>query len=440
MAISVVSRLSGVDSTGATGNVALAYTSNTAGNTLIAKITSLATLTSSLTINDTNTNTWTLVLDYPTGGDAHQRVWAAYNCKVSAGANTVTIQDGNNSSAAAIYEVSGLASSQAFDKSATGVNAASTTPSSGATAVTTNNNELVLVMMHDDGSTTGTVSLGTGYSNLLVPTPTNGLVTGFEEKIISSAAAQTGAFNNTASNGTAVVTTVTFSDTLIVALPTVTTQSASSIAKTTATANGNVTNTGGATNDHQGVVYDTVTHTLPGNVVPGSSGYASSVDSSGSFSAGAFTESLTGLTKNTTYFYRAYTHNSVGYSYGSEVSFALVTSVPLVDALSDTNIGFTDNITTFADDKLLLEDGVSYLLLEDGSSRLVLNYNYPQSDSVSFNIPSGAGLANSTVYYWRVRQKLVNGSYGPWSEIRSFTTVSGGGMVTNSNFFQFMRH
>lgn len=104
-------------------------------------------------------------------------------------------------------------------------------------------------------------------------------------------------------------------------LPTVTTQAASSIKDTTATANGNITDTGGDTNDKQGFVYDTATHGLPGDVAPGSSGYASFTENTGSFGTGAFTVSLTSLSGGTTYFGRAYTHNSAGYSYGGEVSF-----------------------------------------------------------------------------------------------------------------------
>jgi hypothetical protein len=110
---------------------------------------------------------------------------------------------------------------------------------------------------------------------------------------------------------------------VVVVAPTVTTQAVSSIATTTATGNGNITATGGANADTRGIVYSTATQTLPGNVAPGSSGYSGLVnETGGSFSTGAYTESLTGLTGNTTYYARAYAHNSAGYSYGAEVSFS----------------------------------------------------------------------------------------------------------------------
>lgn len=103
--------------------------------------------------------------------------------------------------------------------------------------------------------------------------------------------------------------------------PTVTTQAASSIAEETATGNGNITAIGGATPDERGIVYSTSTHGAPGNVAPGSSGYESVSNETGSFSTGAFTRSLTSLAPNTTYFARAYAHNAGGYTYGAEVSF-----------------------------------------------------------------------------------------------------------------------
>lgn len=105
------------------------------------------------------------------------------------------------------------------------------------------------------------------------------------------------------------------------AVLTVTTQAASSVLSTTATANGNITDIGQATPDKRGTVYDTVSRANPGNVAAAASGYASNVEASGSFSAGAFTSSLTSLTASTVYYARAYAHNSDGYIYGDEIMF-----------------------------------------------------------------------------------------------------------------------
>lgn len=59
----------------------------------------------------------------------------------------------------------------------------------------------------------------------------------------------------------------------------------------------------------------------PGNVAPGSSGYDSYAEDSGSYGTGAFTKDISGLDADTIYYMRAYAHNSQGYAYGDEVSF-----------------------------------------------------------------------------------------------------------------------
>lgn len=118
-----------------------------------------------------------------------------------------------------------------------------------------------------------------------------------------------------------------------VSLPTVTTQAVTGIAEETATGNGNITNTGGENNDKRGFVYDTSSQSLPGDVAPGSSGYGSFVEDSGSYGTGAFTKTLTDLFAGQTYYVRAYSHNSEGYSYGGEVNFE---TDPFTQELTET--------------------------------------------------------------------------------------------------------
>jgi hypothetical protein len=118
-------------------------------------------------------------------------------------------------------------------------------------------------------------------------------------------------------------------------LPTVTTQSATgNTSGTSATLNGDVTSIGLATVTLEGFVYDTSSHSLPGNVAPGSSGYASNVSTSGSFGVGTFSNGISGLTIGTTYWYRSVAQNSVGYSYGNEVSFTTPSIFLVQEALA----------------------------------------------------------------------------------------------------------
>ena len=92
--------------------------------------------------------------------------------------------------------------------------------------------------------------------------------------------------------------------------PTVTTQAVSSIAETTATGNGNVTADGGATITERGTCIGTSANPTTAGTKFTAAG-----------TTGAFTTAMTGLTGSTLYHVRAYAINSVGTSYGSDVTF-----------------------------------------------------------------------------------------------------------------------
>jgi len=114
-------------------------------------------------------------------------------------------------------------------------------------------------------------------------------------------------------------------------LPTVTTQAATDIGMTTATGNGNITDTGGENCDHRGIVYGKTSKGDPGNTAPDATEYDNHEDEADGFGTGAFTRSLTSLDMGTTYYARAYAHNSEGYSYGAEVEFDTLAPTPVTD-------------------------------------------------------------------------------------------------------------
>ena len=94
-------------------------------------------------------------------------------------------------------------------------------------------------------------------------------------------------------------------------LATVTTHMVSDITVTTAISGGNVTTTGGAEVTARGICWSTSPNpTINDN-------HTSDGDGTGSFIS-----NITGLTVNTTYYVRAYAVNSVGVSYGNELSFS----------------------------------------------------------------------------------------------------------------------
>jgi len=92
--------------------------------------------------------------------------------------------------------------------------------------------------------------------------------------------------------------------------PTVTTTAISNIDKTTATGGGNVTADGGASVTARGICWSTSQNpTISGSHTTDGTG------------TGSFTSTMTGLEANSNYYVRAYATNSVGTTYGEEVSF-----------------------------------------------------------------------------------------------------------------------
>jgi Protein of unknown function (DUF1566) len=115
---------------------------------------------------------------------------------------------------------------------------------------------------------------------------------------------------STNSVGTAYGNEVTFTTLLNPILPTVTTTAVTNISPTTATSGGNVTSDGGATVIFRGVCWSTSPNPTMAN--------SYTTDGSGT---GVFESNLTGLTFNILYYARAYAVNSVGTSYGNQMSF-----------------------------------------------------------------------------------------------------------------------
>ena len=110
-------------------------------------------------------------------------------------------------------------------------------------------------------------------------------------------------------------------------LPEVTTGSVSSITINSASGGGNVTSDGGAPVTSRGVCWSI-------NVNP-TVADTKTTDGSGT---GSFSSSLTGLTPCTTYHVRAYAVNTVGTSYGSEVTFTTAAVLPSVTTTTVTLI------------------------------------------------------------------------------------------------------
>lgn len=119
----------------------------------------------------------------------------------------------------------------------------------------------------------------------------------------------------TNSAGTAYGSQESFTTTVNIMVPTVTTAAITGIGPNTATGGGNVTASGGATVTARGVCWSTSQNPTLGD--------AFTSDGSGT---GLFISNITGLNPSTTYYVKAYATNSQGTSYGNQESFTTTSS------------------------------------------------------------------------------------------------------------------
>ncbi len=113
---------------------------------------------------------------------------------------------------------------------------------------------------------------------------------------------------------------------------TVTTQTVTTIATSTATGNGDITNLGVPNPTAHGVCWNTGGSPTTGD---------SYTDEGAVAATGAFTSNLTSLSPNTTYYTRAYATNTAGTSYGGEVFFTTLPVAPTVTTQTVINIATT---------------------------------------------------------------------------------------------------
>jgi len=126
--------------------------------------------------------------------------------------------------------------------------------------------------------------------------------------------------------------------------PTVTTQAVTDIEKTTISANGNITSTGGENATIRGFCYK------EGNSGDPNIDDDNEVHEDGSFTAGAYELSITGLTAYTSYRVRAYATNGGGTSYGATVDVRTLISATYVEILTADRALALDNTTAFTPD------------------------------------------------------------------------------------------
>ncbi|MFA5048958.1 MAG: hypothetical protein WC516_08095 [Patescibacteria group bacterium] len=218
----------------------------------------------------------------------------------------------------------------------------------------------------------------------------------------------------------------------IATVPSTTTDIASNISYTggvhSVTLNGDVTGLNGGTLDLRGFVWGATSNsTNPDNIVPPSTYTANSTE--GASAIGIYSYIKTGLIKGTTYYYRSYAHNNLGYAYGDEVAFTMLND-PSITTSSVSQI----TSATARLNALVSNDGgqsceVRFLrgtVTNVYTSNTTAVDGYETGDLPYVDI---SGLAIGTTYY--IRAEITNDVSTQLGAEITFTTSTGVSEPTN---------
>jgi len=223
--------------------------------------------------------------------------------------------------------------------------------------------------------------------------------------------------------------------------PTVTSSAATSVGTTTATANGNITDLGGdGSATYRGAVYDTSSHADPGNVAPGSSGYASfTVEGPGSYGTGAFTASLTSLGEDQTYYYRTWCIAGWGYDYSDTEQNFHTLQLPTITTsaatdLMNTTARLPGNVT---DAGYPTSDTVVVYWGDNDGGTTPGNWDYSsaptspaQPQGVAAFYKDVTGLSPGGTYFFSASAANTTGT--SWGTTKTFATTNIAPTVTSS--------
>ena len=213
-------------------------------------------------------------------------------------------------------------------------------------------------------------------------------------------------------SGTQRGTIMSFTTTSSGTMPTVATAAAGSILASSAISNGTVNPNGNATTSW--FEYGT-SSTL-------SSYSSTTAQSSGSgTTAVAVTSNLTGLAASTTYYFRAVGQNGLGTQRGNIMSFVTLPTAPLAPALSAPGDGATAQATALTVTWNASSGATLYHVQVSTSS--TFTSLFVDDATLTTTSRSVSGLANSTVYYWRVNASNSGGT-SAYSGVFSFTTTT----------------
>lgn len=193
--------------------------------------------------------------------------------------------------------------------------------------------------------------------------------------------------------------------------------------------NGNITDLGGSDNcTERGFVYDTVSHSsISDNVTPAASGYSNSFTDSGTFVTGTFDTTVGGLSGDTTYYFRAFAKNYIGYGYGEELSFetlytpsiAIAPATSIATTTAQINATISDDGNQSCDVRFGYGTTTQAAVAAYDNQTAWITDIYDTGESAYAKI---AALLTATTYYFRAEIRNDVGSSE--SGELNFTTVN----------------
>ncbi len=195
-----------------------------------------------------------------------------------------------------------------------------------------------------------------------------------------------------------------------VAVPVLTTTAITSITGTSATSGGNVTSEGGATITAYGVCWSTSANPTTAT--------SKTTDGAGT---GTFTSSITGLTAGTTYYVRAYATNSIGTSYGNEISFTTTATLP---TLTTTEVSSITGTTATSGGNITSDGGAAItaygVCWSTSDNPTTADSKTTDGAGTGAFTSSITGLTAGTMYY--VRAYATNSAGTAYGNQQTFTT------------------
>jgi uncharacterized protein (TIGR02145 family) len=196
-------------------------------------------------------------------------------------------------------------------------------------------------------------------------------------------------------------------------MPTLTTDTPTSITSSTAVSGGNVTSDGGAAVTARGVCWSNSPNpTISNNTTSDGTG------------TGNYTSNITGLNQSTTYYVRAYATNSVGTAYGNQQTFTTQAATVTTPTVTTTSITGVTQSTATSGGNVTSQGGASVtargVCWSTSPSPTTANNTTSNGTGTGSFTSNITGLSASTTYY--VRAYAINSGGTAYGSQQTFTT------------------